>query len=222
MVGFREKKPMLLQYKKLLPYASVVILLVVVVGFLGVQWGKFTSSNELEEYRMEMLEWKNAALFSDSVSNVYEQKRDSLLTEVQILHNTTDTLTSTINVLQGRIRDIQPRLDSMSTIVNSIPDLPLIVVEYIDDLESQNTLLKTNLSAAERLTQTVQTQLSITTQALELETRRADDLQELVNLVPTNVPTPDKLLGLIPLPSRTTTFFIGAGLSAFTTILVTN
>ena len=110
----------------------------------------------------------------------------------------------------------------MSTIVNSIPDLPLIVVEYIDDLESQNTLLKTNLSAAERLTQTVQTQLSITTQALELETRRADDLQELVNLVPTNVPTPDKLLGLIPLPSRTTTFFIGAGLSAFTTILVTN
>lgn len=197
----------------------IIIIGVVIVGTSYIQDG--FAQTELDDY-IEQVE--QFAVVVDGMLDYTDSLRSHVaeLEEENIELQQRDTiLVAQIDSLIDEIVAVQPILDSLQSVVDTISDIPEPVQQYIDGLEDQNVTLKEDLSASARLIDNLRSQVELVTAQRDIHATRADSLGAVIQTFPSDVPDSEHILfGLIPLPSRTTSFFTGAAIATAASFII--
>jgi len=194
----------------------------IVLNFMS-EWRLQSERERFDEaYRTYQLQSQRALKYSDSLLKeiamreakvvVAVKKADSVQTRLQVLERTRPT-TATLNILRSSI-------DSLKNTLTDSVEMARIVIPAQDTLISIQRVTIGNLNESVSLLKVETTFLrtAIGEQRLIIEdvTLTADSLRKVVVNMP-KPPKKERLLGFIPLPSRTASFLLGA---ATTTIVV--
>jgi len=106
---------------------------------------------------------------------------------------------------------LSQKLDSLRTSMVDVDldSVPPPVVEYISLLETQVDTLEAEVTALRGALDVSNSQVLVWESKFNLEAQKSDSLQVVINTFPTDVPDPDRLFGVIRLPSRTSSFLVG-------------
>ena len=185
--------------------------LVLMCVFLSSYVTSMFNQDEMDIYIQQYNEFKQEAektqQFADSLASLVEGYKE----EIKELNDSIIVQVSKLNDAETRVADLGRRTANLREQLNDslMSHVPEPVVAYIDGLEEENTALKQNVSAANQLIATLQTQNDLFQTSLTLETTRADSLAAIVAAIPEPPKNPNKVLGFIPKPTRTQTFILG-------------
>lgn len=185
--------------------------LVLMCVFLSSYVTSMFNQDEMDIYIQQYNEFKQEAektqQFADSLASLVEGYKE----EIKELNDSIIIQVSKLNDAETRVADLGRRTANLREQLNDslMSHVPEPVVAYIDGLEEENTALKQNVSAANQLIATLQTQNDLFQTSLTLETTRADSLAAIVAAIPEPPKNPNKVLGFIPKPTRTQTFILG-------------
>ena len=186
--------------------------LVLMCVFLSSYVTSMFNQDEMDIYIQQYNEFKQEAektqQFADSLASLVEGYKE----EIKELNDSIIVQVSKLNDAETRVADLGRRTANLREQLNDslMSHVPEPVVAYIDGLEEENTALKQNVSAANQLIATLQTQNDLFQTSLTLETTRADSLAIIVANIPEPPKNPNKVWGFIPKPTRTQTFILGA------------
>lgn len=186
--------------------------LLLLCGFLSSYVTSIFKQDEMDIYIQQYNEFKQEAektqQFADSLASLVEGYKE----EIKELNDSIIVQVSKLNDAETRVADLGRRTANLREQLNDslMSHVPEPVVAYIDGLEEENTALKQNVSAANQLIATLQTQSDLFQTSLTLETTRADSLAVIVANIPEPPKNPNKVLGFLPKPTRTQTFILGA------------
>lgn len=161
----------------------------------------------IEEFNQFKEQAEKTQQFADSLTSLVEEYKEEIeeLNDSILVQTSELTRTSiVVATLSARTEELRDQLDD--SIMEEVPEQ---VVVYIDGLEEENVALTENVSAANQLIATLQTQSDLFQNSLTLETTRADSLATIVAAIPEPPSNPNRVFGFIPKPSRTQTFILG-------------
>ena len=161
----------------------------------------------IEEFNQFKEQAEKTQQFADSLASLVEEYKEEIeeLNDSILVQTSELTRTSiVVATLSARTEELRDQLDD--SIMEEVPEQ---VVVYIDGLEEENVALTENVSAANQLIATLQTQSDLFQNSLTLETTRADSLAIIVAAIPEPPSNPNRVFGFIPKPSRTQTFILG-------------
>ncbi|MEK9767359.1 MAG: hypothetical protein VW683_00445 [Betaproteobacteria bacterium] len=190
------------------------ICLVLVALVFGNYIGSFGKQTEIDEYKEQVRQFEErveeVVAFSDSLQRQQEQLSDSIndLEEQKI-----EAQQDADRFRSANYRLIQ-RADSLRDTIREInlDSIPEPVVQYISVLETRVDTLEAEITSLRGALDVSNSQLLVWESKFDLEQQRADSLQVVINTFPTDVPDPDRLFGIIRLPSRTSSFVVGTAL----------
>lgn len=188
----------------------LVIAALAVGNYVGA-WGKQT---EIDEYKEQVEQFEQrveeVVAFSDSLQRQQDELTDSL-TELETQKTEAEQNADRFRAANDRLNR---RLDSLRTTITDVDldSIPPPVVEYISLLEIRVDTLEAEVTALRGALDVSNSQILVWESKFDLEQQRADSLQVVINTFPTDVPDPDRLFGIITLPSRTTSFLVGGTL----------
>ena len=161
----------------------------------------------IEEFNQFKEQAEKTQQFADSLASLVEEYKEEIeeLNDSILVQTSELTRTSiVVATLSARTEELRDQLDD--SIMEEVPEQ---VVVYIDGLEEENVALTENVSAANQLIATLQTQSDLFQNSLTLETTRADSLAIIVAAIPEPPSNPNRVFGFVPKPSRTQTFILG-------------
>lgn len=119
---------------------------------------------------------------------------------VRTLNTQLATLRGSTSVLEGQVDSLTETLtDSVTMAREIIPRQATIIVQKDEEIKTQGLIITEHVYTIHLRDQTIS--------GLRISN---DSLTALVLDIPEAPPNPNKLFGLIPMPSRTTTFVLGA------------
>lgn len=188
-----------------------IIPLVLLCVFLSSYVTSMFKQDEMDVYIEQYNEFKQRAeqteQFADSLNKLVDGYRE----EIEELNDSIFIQSNKLSDAETRVADLGRRTANLREQLNDslMSHVPEPVVAYIDGLEEENTALKDNVTAANTLIFTLQSQNDLLSTSLALQTTRADSLAAVVAAIPEPPKNPNKVLGFIPKPSRTQTFILG-------------
>lgn len=188
-----------------------IIPLVLLCVFLSSYVTSMFKQDEMDVYIEQYNEFKQRAeqteQFADSLNKLVDGYRE----EIEELNDSIFIQSNKLSDAETRVADLGRRTANLREQLNDslMSHVPEPVVAYIDGLEEENTALKDNVTAANTLIFTLQSQNDLLSTSLALQTTRADSLATVVAAIPEPPKNPNKVLGFIPKPSRTQTFILG-------------
>lgn len=200
---------------------NLVAIILIACVVVGTSYIKDISANtDLEDY-IEQVDQFAVVVgglldYTDSLKTRFAELEQE---NVKLLQHDT-ILTSQVDSLNEEIVVLQPKLDSLQAIVDTISYIPEPVQDYIIELVTQNTTLTDAASASERLVGNLRSQIFTVTIQRDIQQTRADSLEIVIQQFPFDVPDNEHIWGVIPLPSRTTSFFVGAAVATLGTVVI--
>jgi chromosome segregation ATPase len=190
---------------------AFAICLVIVALAIGNYVGAFGKQTEIDEYKEKVEEFEQRVeeviTFSDSI-----QRQQNILTD-SIVNLEQEKEQSQQEADRYRITStrLSQKLDSLRTSMVDVDldSVPPPVVEYISLLETQVDTLEAEVTALRGALDVSNSQVLVWESKFNLEAQKSDSLQVVINTFPTDVPDPDRLFGVIRLPSRTSSFLVG-------------
>jgi len=187
------------------------IAIVVGIFIVSLLLGKFGTNNELDTYIKNYNAYRDSVqttlLQSDSVKIQLKELIDSIEVDsikAKIQTGKIATLKSSLNAT-GRITDsLQRQLDSLKHA--SVVDSAGIIKkqdQMIDTLKSQVSLSAHTIQLLEKRDTSRVEQITHLSRALTLSISRGDSLEVKLRNLPKPPKNPDKLFGIIQMPSRT-------------------
>ena len=207
--------------------------LIVLAGFLAMSlYHSFTSESKLDGWRTDFEEFREEAAVTVALADSLQQLADSAVSVADSANLRADSLTievqerdSRITELESRTEEIEIANDSTFSALTQGRDEETVVYEEHPAAEpwirltfslrkenslltQQNDLFRQQSTDFERRDAArVRTIMALRT-GLNFQEARADSLQQIVINIPKGPPT-KKLFGIIPLPSRQTSFIVG-------------
>ena len=186
----------------------VIFFAIVATGFTYL--GTVFSSSELKEYQIQVEQFEQDATIAIDYGDSLLSVIGGLQTHNIQIQQQSDHLVDSLTDINLQLDGLIPTVDSLRSILDTLlVDLPVPVVEYISGLESQVEVLILGKSTADQLAESRLLQLSLLGPSLDMALARGDSLMTVIELFPKDVPDVERLLGFIPLPSRTTSFVAG-------------
>lgn len=190
---------------------AFAICLVIVALAIGNYVGAFGKQTEIDEYKEKVEEFEQRVeeviTFSDSI-----QRQQNILTD-SIVNLEQEKEQSQQEADRYRITStrLSQKLDSLRTSMVDVDldSVPPPVIEYISLLETQVDTLEAEVTALRGALDVSNSQVLVWESKFNLEAQKSDSLQVVINTFPTDVPDPDRLFGVIRLPSRTSSFLVG-------------
>lgn len=203
----RKKNPMNIKIP-----IPVVIFFAVFIAIIAYQIGKSGKETELDIYRTQIEEFQqevdDVMEFSDSL----ESENRRLLRSLNDIQDEAEDLQEENRELGLTNDDLQKTADSLKLVVNReiTEPIPTEVVQYITVLETQVDSLQSQVGVLEELVIITQNEVALFSRLYRQENQRADSLRVVLQNFPSDVPDNENLFGIIPLPSRTSSFAVGA------------
>lgn len=208
--------------------------LIILAGFLVMSlYHSFASESKLDRWRTDFEEFREEAAMTVVLADSLHQLADSAIAVADSANLRADSLTieveerdSLITELEQRTEEIEVANDSTFSALTQGRDEKTVVEEEHPAAEpwirltfslrkenslviQQNDLFRQQRTDFERRDAfRVRTIMALRT-GLNFQEDRADSLQQIVINIPKGPPK-EKLFGLIPLPSRQTSFIVGA------------
>lgn len=183
----------------------VVVLLLVAVA---ASYKSCTSQSTLDKFRKEYNQYKDtvAVTLHNAELLKIQARKDSLAAEAAVAR--ADSLRKRITQLNSVNQQLHHQNDSLATVVLSDTTLSPEARTLITNLQTENTGLRNQIALYAAQDSANILAIGNFKLALAAQTARGDSLEKRLNALP-QTPKSDKLLGFIPLPSRTVVFFVG-------------
>lgn len=187
--------------KLILGFAAVLV--------VGSIYHSCTTESKLETFRKQYNAYRDSVVVSlkraDSLNLVMQSQQNS----ARLANARADSLSRRLASLQVENTILHRRNDSIVSQVLSDTAIPSTAKAAIAALQQENDNLRNQIALdATRDDERVRA-IAQLEGALEAANKRADELQSRLRALPAS-PKSEKLFGVIALPSRTTSFFIGA------------
>jgi len=189
-----------------------IIPLVLLSVFLSSYVTSMFKQDEMDVYIEQYNEFKQRAEQTEQFADSLDKLVDGYREEIEELNDSIFIQTNKLSDAETRVADLGRRTANLREQLNDslMSHVPEPVVAYIDGLEEENIALKDNVTAANTLIFTLQSQNDLLSTSLALQTTRADSLAAIVAAIPEPPKNPNKVLGFLPKPTRTQTFILGA------------
>jgi hypothetical protein len=210
------------------------LVLIVLGGFLAMSlYHSFTSESKLDTWRTDFKEFREEAAVTIQLADSLQQLAD---VAVAVADSATERADSLVGEVRGRdllISDLRDRTKEIEvandstfatltqgrdeeTVVREEHPVAVPWIRLTFSLRKENSLLSKQIdvfrvqrTSFEELDATRLTTIMAWETGFNLQRARADSLQQIVINIPDAPPT-EKLFGIIPLPSRQTSFIVGA------------
>lgn len=203
------------------------------------------SDSAADRWRTQYEEFRDRAEAVSTIADSLQGVADSALASANAADALAQEKINQIEQQQKEISDLQGRIDisetqndavfteltheqDVETVVDEFPPAAEVWIRFSFNLREENILLKRQIEAFKvqiigfrDLDLTRQAESSDLRTALANQTARADSLQLVILSIPP-APPKEKFLGIIPLPSRKTSLYIGAGLGVLAHIALNN
>lgn len=191
---------------------AAVIVGVICLVVIGYQIKSFGSTSKLDAYKTQIENYKKSVDSVVVVSNHLKLINAQILDSLVANQKKDSALTARVKTYQQNNEHLNHVLDSLKSQITPIEmdSVPAPVKVYIAALNTKIDTLTIQNTQLEKLLTIKDASINLLQIAYNNEKTRADSLQSIIIKVPTKVPS-DKLFGLIPLPSRTTSFVSGVG-----------
>jgi chaperonin cofactor prefoldin len=188
----------------------LVIAALTVGNYVG-SWGKQT---EIDEYKEQVEQFEQRVQTVTEFSELLQEQQIELTDSITQLETQKIQAQQSADRFRSANTRLTQRLDSLRSTIGDInlDSIPEPVVQYINVLEIQIDTLQAEVTALRGALNVSNSQILVWESKFDLEQQRADSLQVVINTFPTNVPDPDRLFGIIKLPSRTSSFLVGGAL----------
>lgn len=196
--------------------------------------GTMSQKSEMEEWRDKYKQYYTEAQTTKKTAAQLKKTSDSLAAlatskdaKIDSLRNKADRLSRDRANLGRELGGLENELDKLGSVIPAIDSLTdttaanrirvaiktrdTIIVTQKKTITVANEEIKTLRSAAENQ----QIKLGLLNQSLIVSNKRGDSLQTVVDGIPKVPPRPDRILGFIPMPSRTTVAIVSLAAGAY-------
>lgn len=177
---------------------------------IGSVFRSCNSQSNLEKFREEYATYRDSVQLTlnqaDSLNRLAQAQRDSAAKALA----KSDSISQQLDSLAEITDRLHQRNDSLTQVVLSDTTTPPLVKQVIAGLTAENDSLRSQLDLAKERDEKRLRAIALFRGEAETQKNRADELEDRLRRLPQG-PKSEKLLGLIPLPSRTTSFFVGVG-----------
>lgn len=188
--------------------AKIIIAILMIVAIGGV-YKSCTTQSSLDKFRKQYESYKDtvAITLQHADSLKAKARQDSLAAEAALAH--ADSLRKRNAQLSAVNQQLHQRNDSLANVVLSDTTLSSAARTLITGLRTENDSLRSQIVLFNRQDSLQIIATAKLKDALADQTHRADSLENRLRNLP-QTPRSDKLLGFIPMPSRTVVFIAGA------------
>lgn len=183
--------------------------------FIAFSVGNCGGEHKLDSFIIEYNEYKKEAQKTTKFADSLKIAVNKLTDDVKSKEDTIKTLTIGISFRQKQAQSLKQKLISLETQAQETIDTTTMLVlkdSVIDNLKTQVATTEAIVVEKDKIIELKTEQLGLTTNSLQLAMQRGDSLQRTLMTLPPTPKNPNKLFGVIPLPSRKTVA-IGALLS---------
>jgi hypothetical protein len=195
----------------------------VALVFIAFSFGNCKSNDKLDSFIIEYNEYKKNAEKTIEFADSLKTTVDKLTDDVRLKEDKIKKLAIGITDTQKQKQNLKQKLTSLESRIEVTTDTAKILTlkdSVINNLKIQVTTTETIVEEKDKIIELKTEQLVLMTTSLQLSTQRGDSLQKTLLSLPPTPKNPNKLFGMIPLPSRKTVA-IGALLSGIVIGVVT-
>jgi hypothetical protein len=199
------------------------LVVTVALVFIAFSFGNCKSNDKLDSFIIEYNEYKKNAEKTIEFADSLKTTVDKLTDDVRLKEDKIKKLAIGITDTQKQKQNLKQKLTSLESRIEVTTDTAKILTlkdSVINNLKIQVTTTETIVEEKDKIIELKTEQLVLMTTSLQLSTQRGDSLQKTLLSLPPTPKNPNKLFGMIPLPSRKTVA-IGALLSGIVIGVVT-
>lgn len=183
------------------------LVVTVALVFIAFSFGNCKSNDKLDSFIIEYNEYKKNAEKTIEFADSLKTTVDKLTDDVRLKEDKIKKLTIGITDTQKQKQNLKQKLTSLESRIEVTTDTVKILTlkdSVINNLKIQVTTTETIVEEKDKIIELKTEQLVLMTTSLQLSTQRGDSLQKTLLSLPPTPKNPNKLFGVIPLPSRKT------------------
>jgi len=185
--------------------------------------GTMSKKSELEEWRDKYKQYYEEAQTTKKTAEQFKKTSDSLAAlalskdaKIDSLRSKADRLNRDRSNLGRELDGLEGELDKLGSVIPTIDSITdttaanriRVAIQTRDTIivtqKKTINLANEEIKSLRTVSDEQKIQLGLLNQSLTVSNKRGDSLQTVVNGLPKTPPKPDRILGFIPMPSRTT------------------